>query len=124
MNFAPGLRDPQAEGWVLAEMARARPASHAQAAPAAVLTSAMGLAWLPPELGEPQQAVLMLVLKGVAVGAVALTLFNLAAALKFAVACLLPLVLRLAPIRQPPCFALRCFALRSGRAGSCPSLSR
>ncbi|OYU76418.1 MAG: hypothetical protein CFE45_31600, partial [Burkholderiales bacterium PBB5] len=53
-------------------------------------------AWLPSSLADPeQQDVLLLMLTGLAVGAMTLTLFDLRAALLFALPCTVPLTLRL-----------------------------
>ncbi len=64
---------------------------------------AWGLAaWLPGALDDPQlQAALVFVLVGLVVGAMALTLFDLRAALLFALAVLGPLALRVAAIPGP-----------------------
>ncbi|MBL8350511.1 MAG: PAS-domain containing protein [Burkholderiaceae bacterium] len=64
------------------------------------------VAWLPPSLDDPAlQATLIILLLGLAVGAMTLTLFDLAAALLVALPVLLPLALRLlateAPLPRP-----------------------
>lgn len=71
--------------------------------------------WLPSSLADPeQQDVLLLMLTGLAVGAMTLTLFDLTAALLFALPCTLPLTLCLllgpAPLSAATVVAL-CMAL-------------